>query len=213
MGYVLRVCFGMSCQAADMYHKDTSGPRKKSNLGSITKAHDRIYLKTHETLLEGLLGKGLPPMTDRLTKELKDSIASLQISHEWTEFPDLEMFYQKYVGTAIVKAIFGNLLLSQNPNFLPCLWEFDSVVMRLAQRLPIFCAPRTYWLRYQLLQSIKKWHTYARIHSAGFERVNDEDIDPLWGCRMIRDRFARLRDINNQDYDSLASTDLAFIWS
>ena len=213
MGYVLRVCFGMSRRAADVYHKDTSGPREKSNPGSVTKPHDRIYYKTHETLLEGLLGKGLPPMKDRLAKELESSITSLQISAEWTDFPDLEKFYQDHVGATVVKTIFGEVLLSQNPSFLPHLWEFDSVVMRLAQRFPIICAPRTYWVRYKLIQCIKKWHMYARIHSTGSERVDSEGSDPLWGCSMIRDRFSKLRDINSQDYDSLASTDLAFIWS
>ena len=213
MGFVLAHCFGMSRQAAGIYYKDTSGPRKKPNPGSKTKPPNRIYYKVHETLLEGLLRQGLAPMTDRLEVEMRASISSLQISDDWANFPDLMKFYQLFLGTAVIKTMFGSTLLSQNPDFIQDLWDFDGVVMSLAKRLPIICAPRTYWLRRKLLQYIKRWHTYARTHSAGYERVGDQDGDPYWGCKMIRDRYVTLRDAENQDHDSIASTDLAFIWT
>lgn len=213
MGFVLRHCFGMSGHAASIYFKDTSGPGKKPNLGSKTKPSDRIYYKTHETLLDGLLRQGLAPMTDRLEVEMRVSISSLQISDDWTNFPDLLKFYQLFLGTAVIKTVFGSTILSLNPDFVQDLWDFDEVVMSLAKRLPILFAPKAYWRRRKLLHSIKRWHTYARTHSAGYESVGDQDGDPYWGCKMIRDRYEALCDSENQDHDSVAATDLAFIWS
>lgn len=137
MGFVLRHCFGMSGHAASIYFKDTSGPGKKPILGSKTKPADRIYYKTHETLLDGLLRQGLAPMTDRLEVEMRASISSLQISDDWTNFPDLLKFYQLFLGTAVIKRVFGSTILSQNPDFVQDLWDFDEVVMSLAKRLPI----------------------------------------------------------------------------
>ena len=213
MGFVLTHCFGMSRRAAAIYYGDTSGPRKKPNPGSKTNPPNRIYYKTHEALLEGLLGQGLAPMTDRLEVEMRDSITSLQISDEWTSFPDLMEFYQIFLGTIVIKTVFGSTLLSQNPDFVQDLWDFDPMVESLAKRLPILFAPRAYRLRRKLLQYIKRWHNYARTHSAGYESVGDQDDDPYWGCKMIRDRYATLCDTKHQDHDSVASTDLAFIWS
>ncbi|KAI9706642.1 MAG: hypothetical protein M1836_003651 [Candelina mexicana] len=203
----------MSRQAADVYFRDTSGPRKRPNLGSKTQSSRRIYYQTHETLLEGLLHQGLAPMTDRLKLEMKVSIFSLGILEYWTEFPDLMEFYRLFLGTTVIKTIFGSALLSLHPNFVQDLWDFDGVVMSLAKRLPIFCVPRTYRLRRKLLQCIKRWHTYARTHSAGHESVGNQDDDPYWGCKMIRDRYMALCGTEGQDHDSVASTDLAFIWS
>ena len=91
-------------------------------------------------------------MTDRLEVERRKSITSLQISDDWTNFPDLMEFYQIFLGTAVIKTVFGSTLLSENPDFVQDLWDFDRVVMSLAKRLPILFAPRAYWLRRKLPQ-------------------------------------------------------------
>ena len=213
MGFVLVHCFGMSKQAADVYHKDTTGPREKPNIGSKTEPPNRIYYKTHETLLEGLLRQGLLPMTDRLQVEMRASISTPSISDDWTYFPDLMEFYEVFLGTAVIKTIFGSTLLSLNPDFVRDLWNIDGAVITLAKRLPIVFAPRTYWLRRKLLLQIKRWHTYARARSAEHQNAEDKDSDPYWGCKMIRDRYKTLRATQSQDDDSMASTDLAFIWT
>lgn len=213
MGFVLVHCFGMSKQAADVYHKDTTGAREKPNIGSKTEPPNRIYYKTHETLLEGLLRQGLVPMTDRLEVEMRASISTLRISDDWTYFPDLKEFYEVFLGTTVIKTIFGSTLLSLNPDFVQDLWNIDGVVMTLAKRLPIIFAPRTYWLRRKLLLQVKRWHAYARARSAEHQNAEDQDNDPHWGCKMIRDRYKTLRATQSQDDDSIASTDLAFIWS
>ena len=212
-GFVLRHCFGITRQAADIYYKDTSGPGKHPIPGSKIEPQNRIYYRTHQMLLQGLLGQGFSPKMDRFEEELETSVSSLPVSEEWVEFPDLMEFYQLILGCIVIKTVFGKALLSCNPDFIRMLWDFDSVVTGLAKRFPIICAPKKYWLRRKLIQCVKNWHRYATIHSTESESAEGRDVDPLWGSRMIRERYSMLHNIKSQDPDSIASTDLAFIWS
>lgn len=168
---------------------------------------------THESLSQGLLGTGLAPASQRFEQNLTESLDSLDISDEWVDYPDLLRFMEDNIGAAIVKAIFGPVLLSQNPTFILDLWNFDDVVVSLAKRLPEFCIPRAYRVRGRLLRSIKQWHEHARASSAGVEAAPDEDADPFWGSRMVRERNRMLLNVEHQDYNSVASTDLGFIWA
>ena len=213
MGFMLTRWFGMSGHAAGIYYKDTSGPGKKPNLGSMTKPSGRVYYQTHETLLDGLLRQGLEPMTNRLEVEIRTSISSLQISDHWTEFPDLLKFYKHFLGTAVIKTVFGSTILSLNPDFVQVLWDYDEVILSLSNPIPILSAPKAYWLRRKLLQYIKRWHAYARAHSTGYESHGNQDGDPYWGCKMMRDRYVTLCDTEDQDHDSVAATDLALFWT
>lgn len=209
----LKYCFGIAQKAVNVYLADNSGSQSKPIDGSNTKPQNRVYYRTHEGLLQGLLGTGLAPVSDRFDGLLTQSMLSLSISEEWMTFPDLSEFFEDYIGAAVIEAIFGPALLSQNPGFVRDLWSFDKVVMRLARRLPRFCIPAAYKSRTALLQSIGKWHAFASMHSAEAKMTHEEDADPLWGSKMIRDRFKMLLDVENQDFDSVASTDLGLIWA
>ena len=209
----LKYCFGIAQKAVNVYLADSSGSQLRPIEGSDVKPQNRVYYRTHENLLRGLLGTGLAPVTDRFENLLTRSLRSLIITEEWTTFPDLREFFEDNLGAVVLESIFGPALLSQNPGFVRDLWSFDRVVMSLAKRLPVFCIPAAYRSQTKLLQSIKKWHAFARTHSNGVETSRDEDSDPLWGSKMIRDRFKMLLDVENQDYDSVASTDLGFIWA
>ena len=213
MGLILTYCFGLSEEAAMAYFEDTSGAQKKPILGSNTKRHNRIYHRTQEIHLEGLLGNGLPPMMDRLENEMRAFASSLPVFGDWVEYPDLLAFFETTIGAIVIKIIFGGALLKQDPDFVSRLWKFDDVIMSLARRLPMIFAPRAYYLRFKLLQAIKKWHAYARACSAASVKDHNQDSDPYWGCRMIRDRYTALLQAKNHDDDSVASTDLGFIWA
>lgn len=212
-GIVLKCCFGMADKAADIYVADTSGCQLKPIAGSHVQRQGRVSYQTHESLLQGLLGTGLAPATDRFESAFNDSLCSLNIHEEWTHFPDLLAFFEDHVGSAVIKAIFGSALLSENPDFLRDLWAYDKVVMSLAKRLPAFWIPGAYELRNKLLLSIRRWHRYARTHPDELDEGQSVDVDPVWGCRMMRDRYKMLLGIENQDHDSVASTDLGFIWA
>ncbi|KAL8783455.1 MAG: hypothetical protein Q9195_009384 [Heterodermia aff. obscurata] len=209
----LKYCFGMRDAAVASYLADTSGSREKPIAGSDTAPRNRILFRSHENIHHGLLGSGLTPTSDRFEKYLTEGLASLGVTDEWSARPDLLGLFQDMVGTALIKAVFGPALLDQDPGFLRDLWAFDEVIMDVGRRLPAFLFPGAYMLRKRLLQSVKKWHARARTSAVGVRRAQNEDADDYWGCKMIRERFGTLLDVEHQDYDSVASTDLAFIWA
>lgn len=212
-GLVLKYCFGMAQKAVNSYIADTSGTQHKPIAGSNVEPQNRVTYLTHESLLKGLLGADLGPASDRFESALTESLCSFGISREWDDFPDLLEFFEDHVGTAIIKAIFGSALLSQNPDFVRDLWAYDKEVMSLAKRLPAFWIPEAYRLRNKLLRSVKEWHTTARAHSDELKGMQNEGADPVWGSEMIRNRYKMLLSVENQDFDSVASTDLGFIWA
>lgn len=212
-GIALRYCFGMARKATSVYFADTTGPQQKPIQGTTAKPQNRVYYRTHENLLRGLLGTGLAPVSDRFESALTESLSSLHITEEGVIFPDFLEFFEDFLGTAIIKSIFGSALLSQSPDFVSNMWKFDKLVMNLAKQLPRVCIPESYRLRTKLLQSIKRWHAFARTHSVEKKELLNEDADVLWGSETIKDRYKMLLDFENQDYDSVASTDLGFIWA
>ena len=212
-GIALKYCFGMAQEAANIYFADTSGSQHRPIVGSNVPSHNRVGYLTHESLLKGLLGTGLGPASDRFEGALTESFESLNINKEWVDFPDLLEFFEDHVGAAIIRAMFGSVLLSQNPEFVSDLWAYDKLVMSLAKRLPAFCIPRAYKLRKRLLLCIREWHNFATTHSDKARKIGEDDGHPFWGCVMIRDRYKMLLGVEKQDCDSVASTDLGFIWA
>ena len=211
--HVLKYCFGMSAKAAGMYTADTSGSQRKPIAGSNVHPRNRVSYLTHENLRKGLLGPGLAPTTDRFEKAWAGSLGSLNISQKWVNFPDILEFFEDQVGGAVITAIFGFTLLSENPGFLRDLWAYDKVVMSLAKRLPVYWMPQAYRLRKKLLLAIKKWHALARMNSDKAKNTPDEEAASLWGSEMIQDRYKMLLSIENQDNNSVASTDLGLLWA
>lgn len=212
-GIALKYCFGMAQKAADMYFSDTSGTRHKPIAGSNVQSRNRVSYLTHESLLKCLLGTDLAPASDRFERALTEALHPLSVNKEWVDFPDLSEFFNDFVGTAIIKALFGSALLSQNPDFVHDLWAYDKVVMSLAKRLPALWMPEAIKLRNKLLLSVRRWHELVRARSDEVETIQDEDIELAWGSKMIRDRYKILLGVENQTPDSVASTDLAFIWA
>ncbi|KAL9605492.1 MAG: hypothetical protein Q9179_001298 [Wetmoreana sp. 5 TL-2023] len=209
----LRYCFGMAKRSVKAYLADTSGSQLKPNPGSKVGDRGRISYHTHENLVKGLLEPGFISKSDRFEDILTESLSSLDIHNEWVDFPDLLDLLQGHVGSAVLKTIFGDHLLLQNPNFVRDLWEYDGVVMNLARRVPSLIIPSAYRLREKLLSSIKRWYLFAKTHS-GERKIDPIDgSDPIWGSAMMRERHDMLVSLDYQDIDSVASTDLGFIWA
>lgn len=212
-GIALKYCFGMAQKAVDVYIADTSGSQQKPIAGSNVPSQNRVSYLTHENLLKGLLGTGLAPATDRFESALTESLNLETIGQNWEYYPDFLEFHEDHVGAAVIRALFGPTLLSQNLDFVRDLWAYDKVVMSLAKRLPAFWIPNAYRLRDKLLSSIRKWHDFAKENFVNMNGSQHLDDDPLWGSEMIKHRHKMLLGIGNQDSDSVASTDLGFIWA
>ncbi|KAK7701462.1 hypothetical protein SLS64_010206 [Diaporthe eres] len=144
-GLVLQRCFGMNKKAADAYHSDTSGSRLKPLAGSSSRTEERILHLTHENLVTGLLQNGLEPTMDRLMSHLEQSLEEEQQGHDvilgcynhgWRDEPELASFFQQHLGSSIIKALFGDLLLELNPDFIDDLWKYDEDIIRTIQRIP-----------------------------------------------------------------------------
>ncbi|KAK8093351.1 hypothetical protein PG997_000036 [Apiospora hydei] len=211
--FVLGHCFGMSKTAVDAYLQDTSGTRPEPIPGSAPRSpQDRIAYMTHENFTSGLLQHGLNPATDCFRAELQEFFkSSLDIGHDWAYMPDITDFFRQYLGSAIIRTLFGKALLTMNPTFLQDIWEYDDRVMDLAKRYPRLWIPRTYRARDRLLSAITRWHTEA---NRAVEPTDESAwSDSVWGTKMMRDRYRALLGATGQDKASVASTNLALIWA
>ncbi|KAE8402117.1 cytochrome P450 [Aspergillus pseudonomiae] len=213
----LKHCFGMEQKAADVYLADTSGSWHRPIPGSQTPWHGRVSYHTHENLVRGLLGAELNPITERIEGLLFASLAkALPATPEWTYGEDLTEFFENHLGSAILEALYGPLLVRKNPEFNRNLWRYDKQIMKLATRLPSWLIPKAYRLRDELLDVIMKWHQQAALLSETMpssEMAGGSEADPYWGSAMMRERNKMLLNIEGQDAKSAASTDLGFIWA
>jgi hypothetical protein len=204
----------MDQKAVNVYISDTSGSRPKPIPGNNVNEKGRVSYHTHENLLQGLLLAGLGPATERIEAALFDFLDSIPKTEDWTHGADFTEFFEDHLGSSMLKALFGPLLLADSPNFNRDLWDYDKRVMSLAKRLPAFCIPEAYRLRDKLLDSILRWHQLASQRSAEVGTPEaGEDADPFWGSEMMRERHKMLLGIEGQDLKSVASTDLGFIWA
>lgn len=205
----------MDQEAVNAYISDNSGSRARPIPGTNLRENQRVSYHTHENLVEGLLGAGLGPATQRIEDELFSSLDSVSRSRDWIYGEDLTEFIEDHLGSAMLKALFGPLLLADSPSFNRDLWNYDKRIMSLAKRLPVFCIPEAYRLRNKLLDSIMQWHRLATQLSAVLGKSDHEngDADLFWGSAMMRKRHEMLLRIKDQDLKSVASTDLAFIWA
>ncbi|CAH0038134.1 unnamed protein product [Clonostachys solani] len=211
---VLRQCFGMKQRAVDAYLADTSGTREKPIPGSNPRPQDRLSHMTHKNLTAGLLqNSSLGPATDRYREHLEQSLDEMGIGHDWAYMPDMTEFLQTHIGSSLIRTLFGERLLSQNPDFISDLWEYDEHVMSLAQRYPRIWIPKTYSIRDRLLAAVKKWHAEAVKNDEVSEFDDGKLTDSWWGTKMMKERYRLLLGGTGQDEDSVASTNLAFIWS
>lgn len=212
----LKSLFGMKDKAREAYAADNSGPYRKPHPKSHVAPHNRIDYLTHDSLLRGLIGPGLPPTFRRFqtifTKQITIGLGGQNQPSQWVPMPDMLQFYQDHIGRAILESIFGPLLLKVNPTFVETLWEFDKSTPVLARRIPRWLVPRAYRCRDSLVEQIQNWYQHARAQFHDSLVAEDGNGDPCWGSEMMRERQKFLLAVDGQDDASLASTDLGLIW-
>ncbi len=221
-GIVLGDWFGMHRRALRAYSADTTGSRQKPLPESLAggkkwNEEDRISLNTHKVLTAGLMPReeGPDPTAARFEKYLRESIAdAVPSDDEWIEEPDLKAFFETHVSASVLQAVFGEGLLATCPGLVQDLWKLDVSIVDMSRRYPRFWIPAAYRTRDKLLLEIKKWHaTLGKGDKEPFDDAADMEPWPRWATKMARERYKMLKTTTAQDGDSVASTDLAFIWA
>lgn len=204
----------MPKRALAVYRADDSGSHRRPNPESNVAPHNRVDFLTHQILFKAFGGSGLNKCFDRCAEILRRNLEALNLPEdEWTEMPDLWAFFQSQMGTAVLEGLYGPTLSRLSPDFLQNLWAFDRATPNLAKLLPKFLIPEAYKVRSRLLDSIRRWHDYARQHFDESAIGPDGDADPYWGSQMVRSRQKVLLEVDGQDYDAIVAADLGLIWA
>ena len=105
----------------------------------------------------------------------------------------------------------GPVLLDQNPTFVDEFWKFDSDMLYFFKGYPRLFAPRAWRNRTRVLDSLKKWHAYAREN---YEEscIESDGHDRFYGSPLMRSRQDYLPKVDSLDADALASQGLGLIW-
>lgn len=215
IGVAMKTVFGTPNHILPLYFGDDSGQLLRPMPGSQVAPENRIryfYTKASHQHLASMNGIRLGERyMDILSRNISTN-TSLGI--EWVELPDLWLFIQKLVFPASTEVLFGSFLLSLNPTLTEDFWAFDRSIPILLKGLPRWLSPRAYKSRDKMLNSIKKWHTFANKHSDPSKTgPNDPEWDPYFGSKYVKARQKFLSNIEVMDADGQASEDLGLLFA
>ncbi|KAL9128017.1 MAG: hypothetical protein Q9217_003211 [Psora testacea] len=211
--FCLKNMFGMRPGPLSIYAADDSGDRPEPYAGSAVKANNRVNFLTHESLARYLTGPSMSRLFSRFERNLSNRLACLQIGDEWTEIPDFLDFVQMELSAAVLEAMAGPELITQNPSFVRDLFAYDAALASLSKGVPRILNPGAHAIRDRMLSTIKRWHVYAREHFSEDMIGPEGDFDPCWGSGLMRSRQRFLGRVDGFDADALASSDLGLIWA
>lgn len=147
-----------------------------------------------------------------LSKELATIDPSDPVdSGDWAQVDDFFKWWTRKFFAAAITALCGPHIIRLNPSFVEDFWEYMDNWPMVSKFYPAFIAPKAYASRRRVLDSIKRWHEYARQHSD--YRLNgpqDPEWDEYWGSTLLKVRQHWGQDAGMDD-DALASEDLAVI--
>ena len=211
--FYLKQIFGMPDRALKLYSADNSGCYKEPHACSHVKPENRIDYITHQALSRFLSGPGLNPFFNRFTENLIDRLQKLGIVDEWVHMEDLWSLFKSKVTPAAIEAMCGTSIFSLTPDIADYLWDYDSAIPDLVKGLPRWWVPKSYAKRDRILQSIEKWHSFARAHFDKSLIGPDGDWDPHFGSEFIRSRQRTFPIMDGMDHDAIAASDLGAIWA
>lgn len=195
-----------------IYHTDDSGINLQPHPSSNVPFKDRYYFHTRKDTVGFFNGPGLKNIAYRFQGLLKARISQLDIAEDWIEFPDLFLFIQDVLTGPVIEAMCGPALIDQCPTFVEDFWKLDGDILYFFKGFPRWLAPRAWRNRDKLLDSVKKWHTYARENfDASF--VESDGHDRCYGSPLMRSRQNYPSKVDGLNADALASQDLGLIWA
>lgn len=195
-----------------VYSGDNSGINPKPHPDSHVAEKDRYYYNNRKAILGFFNGSGLKSMGNRFSTLITKEIDQLHLGRNWTEHQDLYSFVQGLLIGPAVEAMCGPVLLEQNPTFGDDFWKLDHDIFYFFKAYPRWLAPRAYHNRAKVLNSMKKWHDFAR------ENFDESCIEPdghdrFYGSPLMRARQDLLSNIDGLDSDAIASQDLGLLWA
>ncbi len=210
--FVLKTLFGMAPKALDAYTSDISGITPNPMPGSNIAPHNRIDYLTHSNFHKHLLGEGLSKIYRSFSTAFTRRLSLLEIQDDWRQFPDLMDFWLPTMTSAMNEAIAGPILDCVNPNFTQDLLRYYPYLQSLMKGVPRWCIPEAYRLQKSLIQDVKIWHAIARARFQESDINKETGNDQWWGSAFVRERQSILGNIDNWDYDSIASSDFGVLW-
>lgn len=212
--FSLKYLLNSPSSAAPFYEADDSGmsirPRKES---SVTQ-ENRIHYWQAVTAQKFLAGQHLLEISERYLTTLKRNLDAINISQEWTEFPDLYHFLQMNVTRSAVETIMGSKILEMHPTLVEDFWTFDSNVPKFLRCMPRWMIPSAYRNRDVLLRKIKEWHAYAHQHSDCTKTGHgDPDWDQYFGHKIVKARQEYASKMEPMNAEARASEDLGLMFA
>ncbi|KAI1753724.1 Pfs, NACHT and ankyrin domain protein [Xylaria castorea] len=189
--FALGNAFGLPAKALSLYDKDDSGGGHVLHLGSKVEARNHIDYHNVTQRLHGLHSR---------------------VGPDWDYHTDLIEVVGDEVTTSITNALCGPYLLGLNPHFLEDFWDFDRNLQTYLQGVPWFIAPKAYRVRRRVLHAVKAWQQHARDHYKD-SAVDADGDDPFWGSSFFRERQEMFLEMDDFDYDAIASQDFGAIWA
>ena len=197
----------------DVYTTDDSDSYRQSNFVSNVKSHNRIDFLTHDDLIKELSRSDLDSTFKHFVHKLTKNFYVLNVCEKWTQMSDLLKFFQNYVSIAMIETLYEITLTSQHINFVRDFWTFDKVIFKLAKRLLKFFISKIYKFWKKFLRDIKNWQAIARERFDDSKIYENKNDDLFWRFELMRFRQNLFLSVNNQNYDSMTSTDLDLIWT
>lgn len=204
--------FGTSKTALQLYNADDSGIGPEPHPNSTVDAAHRIHYFNHKTVKEFMSGPGLRNLTNKFQTMLKSQISESGIDENWTELPDLFIFIRDMISTTAITAMFGPSLLELNPSVVQDLWEFNTSLPYFLKGYPSWLAPNAWIGRRKCLESLKKWHNFAK-NSFNDSFIETDGHDRYFGMPMMRARQQYFSKLPMFSDDDIASENLGLMWA
>jgi hypothetical protein len=146
--------------------------------------HNRLYLKflSNKKYSDALAQSFYHFYNDQLDEQ----------STQWTSVSLLETLKVVMCESA-TKSLLGTQIMSLNPGFTRCYWEFDPGAGKLVWGLPRWMRPGPYVARERLHAMARKYVESAWEHY-DWSKEPESDWEPHWGARLSRESARWLRE-------------------
>ncbi|KAG9229137.1 cytochrome P450 [Amylocarpus encephaloides] len=210
---VLENSFAVPKSIRALYERDNTGLFGTPIAGSNPiPQKDRYWYIGHKIFHCGLQGQALEGLASRFMENLEEGLKELDIGEDWVPMDDLYELVRQAVFKASTTSLFGPHLFRLNPDLGKIFWEFDDNIVNLFKGVPRWLIPKSYRVRDQFVQAIRKWHDYAE-GNINLEEDSSVPWEEYYGAKVMRDRARELSAIDGMSAEGLAGEDAGMLWA